>query len=339
VYVARIDDRLYDVQTVANIFNTTKTSFLEEKGVDTSSIRAHQLVDYLMTNPDTNAVIVIHDPSSALIGGRQKGRPNKKRENHLVLLMKMSNKEAFVEELVFDREYTLYDYSQASHHALYLLDSDAMLLYVAWRTNEELWMTTMFGSFWTLDTTPMTNIDDRPLMIMAGMYTNRKSCPYGRAFLPSEGEWVFDFSMVVALPLLYENNVIRNIQQVTTDSDRQIYNPLDLLSQNESSPWYGVKHMLCTFHLVEQQFENDVLNKEDREGIVYQVKNWVCSLTNYCESEDEYKLSYKLSYKLLIEFMNRPDVFESMGPVYPYILDKHLLIIWIKKKDRLLFYC
>jgi hypothetical protein len=27
-------------------------------------------VDYLMTNPDTNAVIVIHDPSSALIGGR-----------------------------------------------------------------------------------------------------------------------------------------------------------------------------------------------------------------------------------------------------------------------------
>jgi hypothetical protein len=37
-----------------------------------------------MTNPDTNAVIVIDDPSSALIGGRQKGRPNMKRENHLI---------------------------------------------------------------------------------------------------------------------------------------------------------------------------------------------------------------------------------------------------------------
>jgi hypothetical protein len=99
----RMDDRLYDIQTVANISNKAKKSLLEEKGVDTSSTKAQQLVDYIMTNPDTNAVIVIHDPSSALIGGRQKGRPNKKRENHLVLLMKISNKEASVEELVFDR--------------------------------------------------------------------------------------------------------------------------------------------------------------------------------------------------------------------------------------------
>jgi hypothetical protein len=112
-------------------------------------------------------------------------------------------------------------------------------------------------------------------MIMAGMETNRKSSHFGRTFLPSEGEWVFEFSMVVALPLLYGINVIRNIQQVTTDGDRQIYNPLDILPREESSPWYGVKHMLCTFHLVEQQFNNDVLNKEDREGIVYQVKNWI----------------------------------------------------------------
>jgi predicted house-cleaning NTP pyrophosphatase (Maf/HAM1 superfamily) len=104
---------------------------LEEKGVDTSSTKAQQLVDYLMTNPDANAVIVIHDPSSALIGGRQKGRPNKKRENHFVLLRKMSNKEASVEKLVFDREYTVNDYAQARRHALYLPDSDAMILYVA----------------------------------------------------------------------------------------------------------------------------------------------------------------------------------------------------------------
>jgi hypothetical protein len=167
-----------------------------------------------------------------LIGGRQKGRPKKKRENHLVLLMQMSNKEASVEELVFDREYTVDDYAQTRRHALYLPESDAMLLYVAWCTKEELRMATMFGSFWTLDTTPMTNIEDIPLMIMAGMCTNRKSCPYGQAFLPSEGEWVFDLSMVVAVPLLHGSNVIRNIQQVTTNGDRQIYHPLDLLSQN-----------------------------------------------------------------------------------------------------------
>jgi hypothetical protein len=58
----RMDDRFCDVQTVANIFNKEKNILLEENGVDTSTTKAQQLVDYLMTNPDTNAVIVIHDP-------------------------------------------------------------------------------------------------------------------------------------------------------------------------------------------------------------------------------------------------------------------------------------
>jgi hypothetical protein len=89
--------------------------------------------------------------------------------------------------------------------------------------------------------------------------------------------------------------------------------------------------MICTFNLVEQHFDNDVLNNEDREGIVYQVKNRIHSFTKYCESEDR----YNISYKLLIEFMNRPDVFESMGPVYSYILDTYLLSTRIKKKDKL----
>jgi hypothetical protein len=90
------------VQTVANMFNKAKKSLLEKKGADTYSTKAQKLVDYSMNNPDKNAVIIIHDPSSALIGGRQKGRPNKKQETHLVLLIKMSNKEATMEELVFD---------------------------------------------------------------------------------------------------------------------------------------------------------------------------------------------------------------------------------------------
>jgi hypothetical protein len=141
----RMNDRLYDVQTVANILNKAKKGLLEEKGVDPSSTKAQQLIEFLMTNPNTNSVIVIHDPLSSLIGKRQKGRPNKKRENQLVLMMKMSNKEATAEELVFHREYTLDDYAEAQRHALYLPDYDAMILYVAWCTNKELCMDTMFG--------------------------------------------------------------------------------------------------------------------------------------------------------------------------------------------------
>jgi hypothetical protein len=62
-------------------------------------MKAQQLIDFLMTNPNTNSVVVIHEPSSSLIGKRQNGIPNKKRENHLVLMVKMSNKEATAEEL------------------------------------------------------------------------------------------------------------------------------------------------------------------------------------------------------------------------------------------------
>jgi hypothetical protein len=125
-------------------------------------------------------------------------------------------------------------------------------------------------------------------MIMAGMCTNRNFSPYGRAFLPSEGEWVCDFSMVVALSLLYGTDGIINIKQnTTTDGDREIYNTLDILSKYESSPWYSAKHVLCTLHLVEQKLDNDVLDKKDRDGIVYQFKNCIHSFTNYCESEQK----------------------------------------------------
>jgi hypothetical protein len=54
---------------------------LEEKGVNTTSTKAQQLVDFLMTNPNINATIAINDPSYALIGGRQKDWPKKTRES------------------------------------------------------------------------------------------------------------------------------------------------------------------------------------------------------------------------------------------------------------------
>jgi hypothetical protein len=63
----RMDDRLYDVQTVANTSDNAKNILLEEKGVDTSSTKAQQLIDFLMTNPNPNSVIIIHDSSSSLI--------------------------------------------------------------------------------------------------------------------------------------------------------------------------------------------------------------------------------------------------------------------------------
>jgi hypothetical protein len=173
----RMDDRLYDVQTVANIFNKAKNSFLEENGVDTSSTKAQILIEFLMTNPNTNSVIVIHDPSSSLIGKRQKGGPNKKRENHLVLIMKMPNKAATAEELVFHIEYTVDDYAEAQQHALYLPGADAMPLYVTWCTKQDLRIATMFK---------VNFRDARQAWLLS-----RGRMPYYFSFLESHGRFCF----------------------------------------------------------------------------------------------------------------------------------------------------
>jgi hypothetical protein len=45
-------------------------------------------------------------------------------------------------------------------------------------------MATMFGFLFTRDTTPMTNIEDRPLMIVAGMTTKQQTVPFGGRFSP-----------------------------------------------------------------------------------------------------------------------------------------------------------
>jgi hypothetical protein len=71
---------------------------------------------------------------------------------------------------------------------------------------------------------------------------------------------------------MYGDNVIRKVQQVSTDGDSQIYNHLDALSKDPKSPWSGVVHMLCIFQLVEQKFDNAVLNKTDIEGLCCQIK-------------------------------------------------------------------
>jgi hypothetical protein len=69
-------------------------------------------------------------------------------------------------------------------------------------------MATMFGFLFMCVTTPMMNIEYRPLMKFAGMNTEQHTVPFGRAFLPNECCWVFDFSWDVEFSLMDGENVI-----------------------------------------------------------------------------------------------------------------------------------
>jgi hypothetical protein len=72
--------------------------------------------------------------------------------------------------------------------AMELDDSDAMLLFVAWGSDEDLRHITMFPEVLSINTTYGTNREKRPLLVFAGTDNNRKNFTAMRAFLPSERE-------------------------------------------------------------------------------------------------------------------------------------------------------
>jgi hypothetical protein len=120
--------------------------------------------------------------------------------------------------------------------------------------------------------------------------------------------------------------------QINTDGDKQIYEPIDILTRDPNSPW-NVKHVLCQFHLVTHKFDVSVLKKTDGCASISQVKNWIISWINYCENEAE----YCNSFSLFTAFMDRPDVKERCGECHSYVMDTYITVTWMAKKEKFLF--
>jgi hypothetical protein len=66
-------------------------------------------------------------------------------------------------------------YDIARRKVIYLPEYDCLLLYAAWITNKELRNTIMFTEFLAVDTMGGTNIEDRVLMIVAGLDNMRRN--------------------------------------------------------------------------------------------------------------------------------------------------------------------
>jgi hypothetical protein len=121
--------------------------------------------------------------------------------------------------------------------------------------------------------------------------------------------------------------------QINTNGDKQIYEPIDILTRDPNSPW-NVKHVLYQFHLVTQKFDVSGLKKADRGAIISQVKNWITSWVKNCENEAE----YLNSFSLFTEFMDRPGVKEQLGECHSYVMDTYIAVTWIAKKEKLVLY-
>jgi hypothetical protein len=64
-------------------------------------------------------------------------------------------------------------------------DSEAMLLFVSWRSAEVLRHIAMFSEVLSIDTAYGTNREKRPVLVFDGTYHNRNNFMMSQAFLPS----------------------------------------------------------------------------------------------------------------------------------------------------------
>jgi uncharacterized protein YlbG (UPF0298 family) len=205
-------DHMYDPKLISNIIIKEKNTWLSDRGINTNAGSAQVFVDYLMVSPDTSCVFLLHYPDSTLTGGAKKGRP--KKSSPIRVLTKDFNMQVVKNETV--PEMSEEQYTISRRKKLYLPESDCLLLYAAWITNKELRNTIFSRSFWLL--IPLgggTSIEDRMLMIVAGLDNIRRNFPSILALLPSEYQWVFPFSFSYVFPKLLGVATIRRIQQAT----------------------------------------------------------------------------------------------------------------------------
>jgi hypothetical protein len=175
--------------------------------------------------------------------------------------------------------------------AMKLDDSDAMLLFVAWGIDEYLRYITMFPEVLSIDTTYGMNREKRPLMVFAGTDNKRKSFTALHAFLPSECEWVFRYVFEFTISSLSGKATVGRINQINTDGDRQIYNPLTNCILDKSSSWFGCIHVLFNYHMIDNLFSTKVKITDSNRMLVEYCKKWVKTRCFYLETKEEYDYS------------------------------------------------
>jgi hypothetical protein len=164
--------------------------------------------------PNHSYLALIHDLKTELLRVKKarvcrKKAPKgtKKGAQHLTLLTKVNGEIPSMTHIPCTVNVTDEDLVKS---AMKLDDSEAMLLFVAWGSDEDLRYITMFPEVLSIDTTYGTNREKRTLLVFAGTDNNRKNFTALRAFLPSKCEWVFRYVFEIAIPsLIGEANVER----------------------------------------------------------------------------------------------------------------------------------
>mmetsp|Transcript_15000 Transcript_15000/g.28232 ORF Transcript_15000/g.28232 Transcript_15000/m.28232 type:complete len:809 (-) Transcript_15000:162-2588(-) len=169
-----------------------------------------------------------------------------------------------------------------------------ILLAFAWTTKKEAEMAHKFPEIFMMDVTEKTNIEKRGTFVVTGIDGNNKIFIALHCFMPNgfmeTYDWIYDY----AFPLLVGEHVIEHNEIVVTDGEYALYDPLVNLS-HVNSPWQGTKHVLCEYHLLEQEWIKTILpTAKDSVAAEYceKYKSWIVSWFKEFYTECQFEHSY-----------------------------------------------
>jgi hypothetical protein len=185
----------YSDKQMEHIFERARGVVCGKDVIHPDKTTASNLLEILDAMPNHSYLALLHDPKTELLRVKKtrvcrKKAPKgtKKGAQHLTLLTKVNGEIPSTTHVPCTVNVTDEDLVKS---AMKLDDSEAMLLFVAWGSAEDLRYIPMFPEVLSIDTTYGTNREKRPLLVFAGTDNNRKNFTALRAFLPSECEWIF----------------------------------------------------------------------------------------------------------------------------------------------------
>jgi hypothetical protein len=98
---------------------------------------------------------------------------------------------------------------------------------------------------------------------------------------------------------LISEATVERINQINTDGDRQIYNPLTNCILDKTSPWFGCIHVLCYYHMIDKLFSTKVKIEDINRMVVEYCKQWDKTWCFELETKEEYDYSYNESRKFM----------------------------------------
>jgi hypothetical protein len=325
----------YSNKQMEHIFEQARGVVCSEDIIHPDKTTASNLLEVLDAMSNHSYLALVHDPKSELLCVKKTRVCSKKPHNemkkgvqHLTLLTKLKGKKPSTKHVpctvnVIDEDIV--------KSAMKLDDSDLMLLFIDWGSDDDLRYITMCPEVLSIDTTYGANREKRPLLVFSGTDNNRKNLTALRAFLPSECEWILRYVFEVAIPSLISEATVERINQMNTDRDRQIYNPLTNCILDKSSPWFGCINVLCNYHMIDKLFSTKVKITDSNRMLVEYCKQWVKTWCFELETKEEYDFSYN-EFKKLMDYDRAKT---EVGHAREQIMDCYIQSSFLPKEHRM----